>query len=96
MSEQCPLSVAVWPQKLVVMGFFSVTSCCFCVKWYERAGITDLFQKTGGGKILMLNLIQESERLVSMCITLMHANNSNNNKLNFIAFSFQRRLKERS
>lgn len=62
----------------------------------KRAGITDLFQKTGGGKILMLNLIQESERLVSMCITLMHANNSNNNKLNFIAFSFQRRLKERS
>lgn len=42
----------------------------------------------------MLNLIQESERLVSMCITLMHANNSNNNKLHFIAFSLQRRLKE--
>lgn len=66
-------------------GVFSVTWYCFCVKWYERAGITDLFKKTGGGKILMLNLIQESERLVSICITLMHANNSNNNKLNFIA-----------
>lgn len=42
----------------------------------------------------MWNLIQESERLVSMRITLMHANNSNNNKLNFIAFTLQRRLKE--
>lgn len=78
MIELCPLSVAVQPQKLVCHeGFFCNLILLLC-KYCVRDGIIDVFQKTGG-KILLLNLIRESERLVSMCITLMHANNSNSN-----------------
>lgn len=54
-----------------------------------------IFWKKTRGKILMLNLIPEGGKLVSMGITFVHANNSNSNRsLILLAFSFQRRLKE--